>query len=592
MEIKKIILEKLQKIVQNLTQESFHVLLTTPKEQDHGDYTTNIALQLAKKLQKNPLDIAKEIAERLQESENEILEQVQGNKTLLRRGNLVKKIEVVQPGFINFYLSETYLQQYLQSILKNPEDVAKGNALEDRKIIVEFTDPNPFKQLHIGHVYSNVIGEALCKLFESQGAEVKRVTYQGDVGLHVAKALWGMQQLSNDMPQNNASLDEKSAYLGQAYALGAAKYEENESAKQEIKELNKRIYIKDPSLMDLYRKGKEWSLAYFDSMYAQLGMHFDMNFFESMVGEAGLQVVKEHITDGIFTEDNGAIIFQGEKYGLHNRVFINSQDLPTYEAKDLALPRLKYQKFPYDFSLIITGHEQDGYFTVMLRALKEIEPDLAEKTKHLSHGMVRLPEGKMSSRTGNVITAGEVLKRAKDLAKEKIAQAKFSHNSVDEEEREKIAEKVGIGAIKYSFLKSSIGRDIPFSFEESISFEGNAGPYLQYTYTRTQSVLEKSEKDYHDDLIYNPNNEETALSRKIYQFNDIVAEAAATYAPHIIAEYLFNLAQAFNLFYQKYRILKADTGGEKAFRLTLTKGVGIVLKEGLRLLGIAAPDHM
>jgi arginyl-tRNA synthetase len=573
--MEKIILEKLIKIVQNLTNKSISLNLTIPKEQLHGDFTTNIALQLSKELKRKPFDIAQEIITQLGEIEG------------------VEKIEPIQPGFINFYLTKKILLGYLKFIKDNYKKIGQGDKLLNKKIIVEFTDPNPFKELHIGHVYDNIIGEALCKLFESQGAEVKRVTYQGDVGLHVAKTIWAILQMKDEMPDDDASLNEKAAYLGKAYAFGATQYEANDEIKQSIKDLNKRIYERDDALMPIYTKGRMWSLEYFNSIYKRLGMQFDDNFFESMVGAEGIRIVRKHIKNGIFVEDQGAIIFKGEKYGLHTRVFINSQGLPTYEAKDLALPSLKYQKFPYDKSIIITAHEQDAYFDVMLMALKQIQPDLAAKTEHLSHGVVRLPEGKMSSRTGKVITAVEVLDKAKQLAEEKITEPKFSKELTNAKEILKIAEEIGVGAIKYSFLKSSIGRDIPFNFQESVSFDGNAGPYLQYTYTRTQSVLEKAgeiKTSYKRDYLLNEG--EKLVLRHLYQFSAVVEIAALSYSPHMVVEYLFILAQEFNLFYQKYRILNTKSKEEKTFRILLTQAVGIIIKQGLYLLGIAAPERM
>ena len=241
---------------------------------------------------------------------------------------------------------------------------------------------------------SNAIGESLSRIFEFQGAKVKRVCYQGDVGIHVAKAIWGKME--------NEKLN-----WGQAYAYGAQMYDEDENARKETIELNKKIYARtDKNINKLYDAGKKESLKHFGKIYKKLKTKFDYFIFESEVGPIGKKIVEKGLKDKIFEKgENGAIIFKGEKYGLHTRVFINSEGLPTYEAKDLGLAEIKYKKYKYDQSFIITGNEVNEYFKVMLCAMDKINPDLAKKTKHIGHGMMRLPEGKMSSRTGNVITA-------------------------------------------------------------------------------------------------------------------------------------------------------------------------------------------
>lgn len=571
--------QALTTIVKGLVQENIKVELTVPNDNKNGDYATNVAFQLSKKLGKSPLDVA---------------EQIVKDFALKMQDLGIEKVEAVKPGFVNFTLSQEQLINLVDEVLNAPTKVGGTTQMAGKKMIVEFTDPNPFKELHIGHVYSNTIGEALSRLLESQGAEVKRACYQGDVGLHVAKALWGMAELASEMPSEESSLSEKAKFLGKAYAVGAKAYEEDENAKKEITELNKKVYLKDPTIMQQYEKGRAWSLEYFDSLYARLGMHFDYFYFESVAGPIGLEYVKEHIADGTFEEDQGAVIFRGEKYGLHNRVFINSQGLPTYEAKELGLAPTKYKDYPYDQAIIITGNEINEYFNVLLKVLSLVNPDLASKTKHMGHGMVRLPEGKMSSRTGNVITGEWVLDEAKRQAEGKIKE-QVKTSDLTPQEEEKITEQVGVGAVKYAFLKSGIGKDVSFSFEESVSFDGNAGPYLQYTYVRTQSVLAKAGSIVPQaqlSIHYTPAEEELLVLRKLVHFSGVVEQAARTYSPNVVTEYLFELAQLFNNFYQKYRIVNASVEEERVFRLRLTKAVGIIIKQGLYLLGIATPEKM
>ncbi len=572
MDAKKRIIENFAKAVSDLGFEEVEIALQEPKDESHGDYSSNIALILGKKLKKNPLEVSQQIVEIL--------------NTKYQIPN-TSRIESVAPGFINFYLSYEYLIDQLQEVT-----LLRQGSGGRRKIMVEFTDPNPFKEFHIGHLYSNAVGESLCRILESQGAVVKRVCYQGDVGLHVAKALYGLSLVIPNLfrdPQKmlkqvqHDSLQEKVKLLGEAYARGAKVYEEDGSAKEEINQLNKKIYEQDASIKEIYEKGRQWSLDYFETIYKRLGTKFTAYYFESEAGKIGLELVKKHIKDGIFQESEGAVIFPGEKYSLHNRVFINKLGLPTYEAKELGLALTKYKDFPYDQSIIVTGNEINAYFQVLLKALSLISPDLALKTKHIGHGMVRLPTGKMSSRTGDVITGEWLL----DESKQRIVG---NYKEMDKD----TAESVAVGAVKYALLRGGIGRDITFSFDESISLEGNSGPYLQYTYARTQSVLAKvkSQKSKVKTTTQNSKvmeNEELALLRTLHRFPEVVAEAAEKFAPHMICNYLFDLAQKFNLFYQKCPILESDN---KEFRLGLTQATGQVIKNGLYLLGISAPERM
>ncbi len=555
-----------------------HIQVVPTVDTSHGDYATNIAFQAAKKLGKSPRDAAELISHELRTKNNE----------------LIDKIEVADPGFINITLKDSSL---IENLLN--EHKKRGiPSLEGKKIMIEFTDPNPFKEFHIGHLYSNIVGESIARILEAGGAEVRRVCYQGDVGLHVAKALYGMSHLLEDkgwtIPElEDKSLKERANFLGKAYAFGAAHYEEDNSAKEEIISINKKVYEKDAGVMPLYKAGRTWSLEYFESIYQRLGTKFEEYYFESEAGPRGVDIVKKY-KDTVFEESKGAVIFPGEKYGLHTRVFINSLGLPTYEAKELGLAVTKYNDYAFDTSIMITGNEIDEYFKVLLKALSMIEPEIASRMKHLSHGMVRLPEGKMSSRTGNVVTGEWLLNEAVLRAKEKIQEVREGR---DEIEKDNVSEMVGVGAVKWALLRSGIGKDVEFSFDESVSFEGNSGPYLQYTYVRTRSVLNKSE-------IRNPKSEtnllpthytltpeERSLLVMLSQYYDVVCEAAERYSPSTISTYLFHLAQEFNLFYQKYPILKEE-GDVRMFRLQLTKHVGETIKEGLYLLGVKTPERM
>lgn len=541
--------------------EETGVSLSRTDDPSHGDYATNAALVLSKRMNENPKELAERLSKEIQDISSDVLE----------------KVEVAGPGFINLFLS--------QKTLRSEADKAKvpGYSINDskigQKVMIEFTDPNPFKEFHIGHLYTNSVGESLARLFEASSADVRRANYQGDVGMHVAKAIWGLQRSVGIEEIKGMSVKERVEFLGKAYAKGASGFEDDE-IKKEIEQLNKKIFEgSDPDVMHLYETGRSWSLEYFETLYERLGTKFDHYYFERDAADKGIKIVRDGIEKGVFEESQGAVIFPGEKYGLHSRVFINSQGLPTYEAKELGLAPTKYEDFKYDLSVIVTGNEVSEYFRVLKKALSELFPELGERTLHIGHGMVRLPEGKMASRTGSVITAEQLLDGVKERA-----IALFDMN-------DELAEHIALGAIKYSFLRISIGKDIIFNVDSSLSMEGDSGPYIQYTHARCKSIL--SSVDEKGDMSKGGNSlEEQAVLKQLCRFPEVVEEATRHMSPSLVCNYVTELARSYNAFYNKHRVLQAETDDDLKFRLGLTEAVAQVLRDGLKLLGIHAPDRM
>ena len=567
--------------------------LEHPANENFGDYSTNVALTIGSKTGKNPRELAVQVVERLRE-----------NKGFT---DLAGKIEVEGPGFINIWLKNSLLVTHMMQVLRVSDGYGRNRNRVGKKVMVEFTDPNPFKEFHIGHVYSNAVGESLSRILEFQGAEVWRVNYHGDVGLHVAKALWGLMRefgINKDSLRQweEKDLGERIKLMGRAYAGGAKAYEEQAQAKSEIDELNRKVYAKENEIWPIYETGKRWSLEYFDTLYKYLGTVFKKFYFESEAGEVGLEVVEEGVKKGIFVKSDGATVFGGEKYGLHTRVFVSAMGLPTYEAKELGLAMTKQRDFAYDESVIVTGNEIDEYFKVLLKAMELLRPELARKTRHISHGMVRLPEGKMSSRTGKVLTAEWMIEKAKEKIwqiMEKSDNEDAARGLVVDKARslQETVLQVAVGAIKYALLKSGVGKDIEFNFDESLSFEGNSGPYLQYTFARTESVIRKAGRSVAENSLgqvagYQLNEDETRVLRWIYRFPEAVGEAGRTWSPNGVGSFLFELAGRFNAFYNKHSILKAEDAATVDFRLAMTAAVGQVIKNGLWLLGISAPARM
>jgi len=503
-----------------------------PRAMEHGDYATNAAL------------VARVDAQALADK----LGSIEG----------IEKVEVVGK-FINFFLTR-------QALVPQPQDVPQLYA--GKKVLVEYTDPNPFKEFHIGHLMSNTIGESIARLFEVSGAKVERANYQGDVGLHVAKAIWGKQQ-------------KPEASWGDAYVYGSAQYEDN---KEEIDALNKVIYEKsDPAVNALYGEGRAQSLEHFEEIYKKLGTTFVHYFFESETAQPGLALVKGNI-GSVFDESDGAIIYPGEQDGLHTRVFINKAGLPTYEAKDLGLLSRKAQTGTYDLFVTVTASEQKEYFKVVLAAAKRINEvqEIADKTRHITHGMMRFADGKMSSRVGNVITGESLLADLIKASKEKMQDRELA-------DADKTAEQIAVGAIKYAVLKQGSGRDIIFDPEKSLSLEGDSGPYLQYALVRALSLVSAAQEagiqPGQDDMP----QEASALERILIHYPAVVERAAREMEPHYVTTYLTELASAFNSWYATTRLIG---GTSPRYGAWLAYATIKTLKDGLHVLGIPAPKEM
>jgi arginyl-tRNA synthetase len=552
--------------------------LTVPEGPAFGHYATNVAMRHAKARGVKPMALAEEIAAA-----------VLANAA----AGFFEKVEAAPPGFVNFWLSKKTIQEVFHKIAAN-ESFGANVTMKGKMVMVEYTDPNPFKLFHIGHLMTNTIGESFARLYEATGATVRRANYYGDVGLHIAKAVWGMMHLPSETPGENEGLVTKMDFLGKAYVFGSNAYEEKPETKEEIVAINKKIYERsDAAVNERYDLGLAWSLAYFETIYERLGTTFDDYFPESTIGGKGLALVRAHMD--VFKESDGAVVFPGEQYGLHTRVFINSQGLPTYEAKELGLNQKKFERYPLDLSIIVAANEINEYFNVLLKAMELTLPKVAAKTRHAGHGMLRFASGKMSSRSGNVLPAETLI----DQAKVKIEERMKDIAGMDAAERDKIAEAIAIGALKYSILKQSPGQDIIFDFEKSLSFEGDSGPYIQYTYARLRSIVRKSrepraesQEESRADITMLDSENELALIRKMFEFPEIVKRAQDALASSGIVAYVYQFAALTNKFYETTPILKDDNVSRRDARLALVETCARILKSGLNLLGIQAPEKI
>ncbi len=583
-DIKEEIKGNIVKILKELGIESDEVALELTSDLSHGDLTSNIALRVSKQVGKSPYEVASLISQKYPEDIN------------------IEKVEVAAPGFLNFFYSNTYLETLV--------DLGEGAYVFDvekgKEIVVEYTDPNPFKILHIGHLYTNMVGESFARLREASGASVSRAIYQGDVGLHVGKTLYGLLKLLEKEGKSFDDLEELSLvdrvkYLGDAYMLGFQEYDDLKTAQaqEEVNNLNyfifslfipsleKKEYFEKYKTLDIermYYKGRDWCMEYFERIYKRTGTKFDYYFLESEMSDRGLKLVKENI--GVFKEDDGSVIYEGDpKKGLHTRVFVNKFGLPTYEAKELALAFSKFEKKDFDESVIITADEQTSYFKVVLDAVLQLSPEIANSHQHFPHGMVKLPGAeKMSSRKGKIIEGEWLLDETRKIVEESmLSSGKWTKDQIGE-----VSDKIAVASVKYAFLKVSVGKDVIFDFEKSTSFDGDTGPYLLYVYARAMSLLASGSSFGKVGLqVLDPSVKE--LLRVLGKYPEVLLTSSLSYSPSSLCSYLFDLGQAFNTVYQNVRILDSENKGAL---LSVVSAVSKTMKHGLNVLGIDVVEKM
>lgn len=585
-------------------------VVAAPKDTG-ADFATNIAMSLTKTLKRNPLEIAEEIrGELLRQAESE--------------NGVVDNVEVAKPGFINIKLGDGFYKAEITKYQKDFLDNISQDEYLDKTVICEFSDPNPFKILHVGHLYTSMVGDAMSRIIEFAGGKVVRANFGGDVGLHVAKNMYTLLQ-HVDRISDEMTPTEKAELMAESYVEGSTAYEEDEKAKQEIVEINQKIYKiaaageeivakleevveasegeaksnveKDLLIAKVYYWGRKASYQYFEDFYRNIGVKFDRYYPESTVAGKGLEVVKRELKNGVYEESDGAVVFKGEKYGLHTRVFINKNGLPTYEAKDVGLIFTKWADYHFDKSVIITGNDIIDYMKVVLKSIEQYAPELSSRTLHITHGQVKLPgKEKMSSRKGNFLKAVDVINLINDELFEVQINVNSSRGESSETEQKKVDSKILFGAIRYAFLKYKVGGDIIFDVDESVSMTGNSGPYLQYAAVRAQKVLgkifESQSKQPNKEITQNSwtlNDFEKSLIKKVIQYKSVLEEAVKELAPSKICTYLYEIAQEFSRFYENVQVVGSDFEVERGeIVLAYLK----VLTQGLSLLGIEVPEKM
>lgn len=585
-------------------------VVAAPKDTG-ADFATNIAMSLTKTLKRNPLEIAEEIC-------GELLRQAESEN------GIIDNVEVAKPGFINIKLGDGFYKDEIAKYQKDFLNNISQDEYLDKTVICEFSDPNPFKILHVGHLYTSMVGDAMSRIIEFAGGKVVRANFGGDVGLHVAKNMYALLQ-HVDRILDEMTPTEKAELMAESYVEGSTAYEEDEKAKQEIVEINQKIYKiaaageevvakleeelesseggvksdveKDLLIAKVYYWGRKASYQYFENFYRNIGVKFDRYYPESTVAGKGLEVVRRELKNGVYEESDGAVVFKGERYGLHTRVFINKNGLPTYEAKDVGLIFTKWADYHFDKSVIITGNDIIDYMKVVLKSIEQYAPELSSRTLHITHGQVKLPgKEKMSSRKGNFLKAVDVINLINDELFEVQKNVNSSRGESSETEQKKVDPKILFGAIRYAFLKYKVGGDIIFDVDESVSMTGNSGPYLQYAAVRAQKVLgkifESQSKQMSKEITQNSwilNDFEKSLIKKVMQYKSVLEEAVKELAPSKICTYLYEIAQEFSRFYENVQVVGSDFEVERGeIVLAYLK----VLTHGLSLLGIEVPEKM
>ncbi len=543
------------KALESLGWEAPNFAIEHPVDFAHGEYAVNVAMILGKKLGMSPKEVAQKIAESITTDET------------------VENVEVAGPGFINFYLTPKFFADAVSNI---GSDFGNIEIHKGKKILVEHSSPNLFKPFHIGHMMNNAIGESLYRLMKASGADVTSLTFPSDISLGIAKAIFILLE-------KNAS-DFTIEMLGDAYVEGTKRYEVDESIQVKVKEIADNLYSsKSSPEFSLFEACKDFNIRYFEEVTKRLGSHFNDYIFESEAGVVGGELVRQN-TPAIFTESEGAIVYipnEADKH-LNTAVFVNSQGNPTYEAKDLGLLKIKFDKYSPDVSVFVTDYQQVPHFDIVLDSAKKINALWAENSHHVPHGRMSFKGQKMSSRLGGVPLATEILSTILEEVKEKSGDRELSPETLD---------MIAIGAIKFSILKSKPGQNINFDPETSLSFEGDSGPYLQYTNARINSILVKAGEIGIKVGTPKADREVTEVEKLIYRFPEIVETSISDFAPHHVAVYLLDLCRAFNSWYANTKIIDSENPNA-GYNLSIAKSVGQTIQNGLNLLGMKAPERM
>jgi arginyl-tRNA synthetase len=551
------------------------IQLEFPDNPSHGDYSSNIALKADRKQLRDWLPQAHKGAETLRSTPIEIANvidtKLSNDKELTET---VSKIEVAPPGFINFFLSPDTLFNNLNNVLTQKGNYGRSEIGKGKTVVIDYSSPNIAKRFSIGHLRSTIIGQALYNIYSFLGWKTIGDNHLGDWGTQFGVLIYMVE--SNNMNPSKLTIND----WEELYVSFHKKLDQNPGLKDEARKAFVRLEKGDSKAKSIWQAAYDTSMAEYNQIYQKLGIEIDHAYGESFYQDKIPEAVELAKKKGVAQKSGKAWAIEFDaKYHLPSNLLIKSNGTTTYLTRDLALMFFRKRKWNPDLQIFEVGADQKLYFKQVFAMAEMMGIFRLDQLKHLAHGMIRLKEGRMSTRNGKTVKLEEVIT-------ESIARAKSLGSESDQ-----AAEKVGIGAIKWNDLKRDPTGDIIFDWGEVLNMGGNSGPYIQYTFARTQSVLKKSHFAVSQTLSpkSSSNQEELILLRTFSQFPEIIISAAKNYSPNLLCNYLYRLSQEFNTFYNIHKIIASDN---KAFRLALTFATGQVLKTGLTLLGIEAPEKM
>lgn len=565
------------------------IVPSTTKKEFEGNLTI-VVFPFLKASHKRPEDTAQEIG-----------------KYLVANCEAVEKFNVIK-GFLNITIKPSFWTSVLQSVEATENFGFKPVTDDSRLVMIEYSSPNTNKPLHLGHVRNNLLGFSLAKIMEANGNKVVKTNIVNDRGIHICKSMLAWLKWGNGITPEKAG--KKGDHLiGDFYVAFDKHYKEelqqlmdsgmtkeeaeaNSTLMKEARTMLKKWEDGDEEVRSLWRTMNEWVYAGFDETYARMGVSFDKIYYESNTYLEGKEKVLEGLEKGIFyRKDDNSVWADLTADGLDQKLLLRTDGTSVYMTQDIGTAKLRFQDYPIDQMIYVVGNEQNYHFQVLSLLLDKLGFSWGKDLIHFSYGMVELPNGKMKSREGTVVDADELMDEMIATAR-KMSEGRLK--GVPEEEMDDVYRIIGLGALKYFILKVDPRKNMLFNPQESIDFNGNTGPFVQYTYARIRSVLRKSdEADATTDITaYEPNEKEIEIIQRIADFPSVVSEAGRTYSPALIANYVFELAKGYNQFYHDYSILKEENGVARAFRLHLSRTVADIIRRGFSLLGVEVPERM
>ncbi|MBI2145461.1 arginine--tRNA ligase [Candidatus Woesearchaeota archaeon] len=569
------IVELLKPYLAGISEEEITAKIELPSDESLGDYAFPCFF-LAKLKGKSPVIIATEIA-------------AAANNALAGRKGLIERAQGAGP-YVNFFVNKASLATAVIDSACQEKQGYGGSRKTGKTIMVEFFHANTHKAVHIGHVRNICLGESLCRILEFSGNKVIRVNYQGDIGPHVAKCLWGIQNLNVGSPPAINRL----RWLGNTYVQANTAVEGDEQKEAEVKQLLLKIYEGDKDLNELWKDTRQWCLDEFDEMYKDFGVKYGEFYFESEMEFPARELARELLKKGVAVESEGAIIMDLKLYKLGVFILLTKDGTALYSSKDIALVRRKMSRYSLDRSIHLVGREQELHFKQLFKTLELMggkEMEFATKSYHLIYGLVMLPTGKMSSRAGSVVFYDDLRSELIALAE---AEVKKRHTGWSDKEVSAAAKKIAFAALKFGMINRDNDRELVFDWESALKMEGETGPYVQYAVARIHSIFRKYGESLPRNVDYSlltATAAEVRLIKLLQSFPVVVADAAAQLKPAILSRCLLDLSQSFSNFYNDCPILNADEKVRDA-RLLLCSAVKQVLENGLRLLAIDTLEEM